>query len=98
MSDSTWLKEQLEKMDVKLDKIDSRVDNLDITSVKQQAILEEHHKRSLANEAAVAILKEELTPVKEHVLKVNFIIKVVLWFIVSASALEIFIHKLIAIF
>jgi len=93
MSDNDWLKASLDKIDTKLDRIDMRVDNLDVTSVKQQAILEEHHKRSLANEKAVELLSTEFIPVKEHVIKVNFMIKVVMWVIASAGAIEFIFHK-----
>lgn len=93
MSDNDWLKSSLDKIDSKLDRIDMRVDNLDVTSVKQQAILEEHQKRSLANEAAVEVLKVELVPIKEHVIKVKFIVKVISWVIASAAGIEYLIHK-----
>lgn len=98
MSDNDWLKTSLDRIENKVDKIDLRVDSLDVTAVRQQAILEEHQKRSLANEAAVQVIASELKPVKEHVLKVNFIIKVILWTIASAGAIEFFVHKLVTTF
>jgi hypothetical protein len=94
-NNNDWIKTQLEKMDIKLDKMDGRLDNLDITAVKQQAILEEHHKRSIANEAAVVILKEELKPVKEHVLKIDFIVKIIMWVIASVGSLTYIIRNLL---
>lgn len=44
----------------KLDKLDGRVDNIDVTLAKQSVILEEHIKRSLANEQAVEVLRVEV--------------------------------------
>lgn len=44
----------------KLDKLDTRIDNIDVTLAKQQVILEEHMRRSIANEAAVDLLRTEV--------------------------------------
>lgn len=44
----------------KLDKLDGRVDNIDVTLAKQSIILEEHIKRSVANEQAVEVLRIEV--------------------------------------
>lgn len=55
----------------KLDAMDARIDNIDITLAKQSVVLEDHTRRSLANEKAVDILKEELKPVVSHVNLVN---------------------------
>jgi hypothetical protein len=59
----------------KLDKMDTRLDNVDITLAKQHVTLEEHMRRSLANEEAVQILKEQIEPIKDHVKAVNTILK-----------------------
>jgi hypothetical protein len=53
----------------------------DITEIKviqarHDENLKEHMKRSLANEEAVNILKNEFKPVQEHVSNVNFVVKV----------------------
>ena len=44
----------------KLDKLDSRIDNIDITLARNSAVLEEHQRRSLANEQAVEVLRSEV--------------------------------------
>lgn len=44
----------------KLDKLDSRIDNIDITLAKQSVILEEHQRRSIANEQSVEVLRVEV--------------------------------------
>lgn len=59
----------------KLDEMDKRIDNIDVTLVKQELNLQEHMRRSLANEEAVNLLKEQLEPVKDHVKSVNSILK-----------------------
>lgn len=76
MSDQ-WLKEALDKLDNKVDRIDQRLDNLDITSVKQSLILDEHQRRSLANEESVSLLRQEFKPVERHVIIFNGILKAV---------------------
>jgi maltoporin len=43
----------------KLDKMDSRIDNIDITLAKQNVTLEEHVRRSEANEETLEIVKNE---------------------------------------
>lgn len=58
MSDNNWIKDKLEKIDSKLDRLDSRLDNVDVTLAKQSIILEDHTRRSLANEKAVEIAKD----------------------------------------
>ncbi len=60
VADNNWIKDKLEKMDTKLDRLDSRVDNIDVTLAKQSVILEEHTRRSLANEKAVDVHKQTL--------------------------------------
>lgn len=54
-----WARKSLEDINNKLDRLDGRVDNIDVTMTRQQVILEEHQRRSLANEQAVEVLKSE---------------------------------------
>lgn len=44
-----------------LDRLDGRLDRLELTTVRQQAILEEHIRRSDANEAGLKSLKDLVT-------------------------------------
>ena len=66
---------QLDRIEMKLDRLDQRQDVMDITLAKQETNLKEHMRRSLANEEAVAILKDELKPVINHVFLMNAIFK-----------------------
>jgi hypothetical protein len=43
----------------KLDLMDSRIDNIDVTLAKQHVTLEDHTRRSLANEKALEIVKTD---------------------------------------
>lgn len=80
---------KLDKLDNKLDKLDSRVDNIDVTLGKQSVILEDHIRRSLANEKAVSVLKEELKPVFIHVSMMNILGKVCIAIISSGMVYTI---------
>jgi len=58
----------------KLDRIEHKVDTLlnkvsDISNevVRNSTVLEEHQRRSKANEDAVDLLRTELDPIKKHV-------------------------------
>jgi hypothetical protein len=66
-------------MEEKIDKIVDKLTHIEVTLAKQQVILQEHMKRSEANEKAIEILKEEQKPVKELMIKINFIHKSILW-------------------
>ena len=59
----------------KLDQMDQRLDNIDITLVRQEGQLAEHMRRSLLNEEAVQLLKTQVEPIKDHVKSVNTILK-----------------------
>jgi hypothetical protein len=67
----------LEQLFNKLDKLDERLDSVDRTLIKQEANLEEHMRRSLANEEAVNLLSQQLKPLNKHVIMVESIFKFV---------------------
>lgn len=79
--ENQWLKDSLDKIESKIDKLDTRIDNVDLTLAKQSIILEDHTRRSLANEEALELLKKkletELIPIKNHVLQVNLVFKII---------------------
>lgn len=95
MSDKNWLKEHLDKIETKIDKLDSRLDNVDVTLAKQSVILDEHTRRSLANEEQVELLKKKLEadilPIRKHVDMVNGAFK----FIGAVSSLVSLIYGII---
>lgn len=67
------MKEDLDKINDKLDKVSEDIVSINNTLIRQEASLSEHMRRSLANEKAVDILKDELKPVATHVLQVQAI-------------------------
>lgn len=85
-------KDVLKRIEDKIDRLDSRVDNVDVTLAKQHMSLEEHMKRSLANEQAVEVLSSSLKPVFDHVTIVNFVFRVLL-FAVGSGFMWVFVKS-----
>lgn len=56
--------------------LDTRLDKMTIIMARQNAQLAEHMKRSELNEQALEVLKGEVKPIQEHVLKINFLMKI----------------------
>lgn len=59
------------RLEEKVDKLDTRLDSIDATLIKNTILLDEHIKRT-------NILEEELRPVKQHVTVVSFVSKALL--------------------
>jgi len=82
----------------KLDKLDERLDRIELTLVKNTQILDEHQRRSTANEAHVAqleqTLKEELTPVKNHVDTMKLGFKIIVWIAGASTGVAAFVLTL----
>lgn len=72
------IKDHLSRIEEKIDKLDSRLDKVDVTLALQHASLEDHKRRSEANEKAVEILKEEVKPIVSHVYLMGILGKVFL--------------------
>lgn len=88
---------RLERLEAKVDKLDLKTDRMvDLlihnaeNNIKNTAILEEHQRRSVANEEATAILRQQLDPIKTHVMWVNNLCK----FVVAAGTFTAFLYKL----
>lgn len=54
----------------KLEKLDGRIDGIDITLTRQNASLEHHIKRSDQLDSALSIVENRLNPIEDHILKV----------------------------
>jgi len=61
----------------KLDKIQDDITEIKVTMAVNTANLGEHMARTEQVETAIEILKKELTPVRDHVLKVNYTIALI---------------------
>lgn len=77
MDDFTWLKKAIDKIETKVDRLDQRLDSLDTTSIKQAKDLESHIYRTELAEENIALLREQVTPVKTHVDRVEFAFKAI---------------------
>lgn len=65
-----------ERIEAKLDSINKDIQEIKVTQAKQHVTLEEHQKRSLANEQAVELLSEGLKPVHNQYIIISFCVKV----------------------
>lgn len=70
------------------EKILDAISRIDITMARQEVVLEDHTRRSLAAEENIKILRDDLKPVEKHVTMVNGFMKVVLFLagLVAAAA------------
>lgn len=60
------------------EEVKSDVNDIKVTLAEQHLTLQEHTRRSLANEEAVELLREHIKPIERHVLMVNAIVKIAL--------------------
>lgn len=67
MSDET-----LKRIEIKVDKLDARLDSMTVIQTRQEMNLKEHMKRS-------DLLEKKLEPVETHVMKVTWAVKGILW-------------------
>lgn len=58
---------QIDKVATRHDELVARLGNIDETLARQNVVLDEHMRRSLANEKLVAAVYEDLAPIKLHV-------------------------------
>ena len=75
------MKELLEKIDIKVDKLDDHLDRVDKTLVRQEANLAEHMRRTELLESQHDLLVKELLPVKTHVEQVKISMKLLAFLI-----------------
>ena len=61
------------------EKILDAISRIDVTLARQEVVLEDHTRRSLAAEENIKILRADLEPVEKHVTMVNGVLKVVLF-------------------
>lgn len=61
-----------------LEKIDSRLDSIDKTLIKQESNLEHHMARTEANEKMLSVLKDEIKPIISHIDAIKIAIKTII--------------------
>jgi hypothetical protein len=57
----------LEKLLDKQEKLSEKQEDMNIILAENTVILKEHERRSLANEEAVILIREEIKPIQKHV-------------------------------
>lgn len=65
------LRKHLDEIRADIKDINKAIASVDKTLVLQRANLDEHMRRSLANEKAVELLEQQVQPVREHVQMLN---------------------------
>jgi hypothetical protein len=69
------VEKRLDKLEEKLDTMSEQLASIDKTLVANTIILEEHQRRSLANEKAVELLESQVLPISKHVYVVSILAK-----------------------
>ena len=82
------MKDIVERIETKIDKLDEKLHSIDITLVKQEASLDKHIKRTDINEAQLQKFEKEIVPVLNSIKAVKIIFSI-LTFIISAFLLGI---------
>lgn len=81
-------------VEYRLEKVETKLDLVIENQAKQGVILEEHQRRSLANEEAVKVLKDELKPIYVHVIKVQTVIKIIGFVLTLLFSSDLLLHFL----
>ncbi len=75
------MSDDLKRFEFKLDKIDQRINNVDVTLAAQHEVLKEHVRRT-------NLLEEQIKPIEKHVSMVNGAIKFIGLLGVIAAIIE----------
>jgi hypothetical protein len=87
---------RLERLEDKIDSVADQLSSIDKTLVANTVILEEHQRRSLANEEAVKLLESQILPIAKHVHVMSIFGKITLAIISSSLGLYI-LQKLLGV-
>lgn len=80
---------RLERLEDKIDSVGEQLASIDKTLVANTVILEEHQRRSLANEESVKLLQAQVLPIAKHVHVMSVFGKIVLAVLSSSLGLYI---------
>jgi molecular chaperone DnaK (HSP70) len=71
------MKDHLDKIEAKVDLIESKISSIDITLAKQAKDLEHHIYRTEIAEENLNLIRQEMVPVKRHVALMDAGLKVI---------------------
>lgn len=77
MTDQKWLKDAIDRLEGKLDRIDTRLNDIDKVSVKQNEQLAHHIFRTELAEENIALLREQVLPLEKWAQYFTGIIKLI---------------------
>ena len=60
-----------------LDKISEDISDLKVTSAKQEENIKEHIRRTELAEENLTLLRQEIEPLKQHVVAINSVLKII---------------------
>lgn len=88
------MKDQLDKIETKVDMIEERISSIDVTLAKQAKDLEHHIYRTELAEQNLDLIRQEMVPVKKHVALMDAGLKVI-GAIASATAFVVGVAKML---
>lgn len=91
------MQDEIRRLEDKLDRVAEDIVDIKVTMARNTQSLEEHMRRSLANEEAIDILKQEVKPIEEHVVYVNRAVRHVVSFIKTTASIATVVGTVIAI-
>ena len=71
------MKEQLDKIEAKVDLIEEKISSIDVTLANQAKDLEHHIYRTELAEQNLELIRQEMVPVKKHVALMDAGLKVI---------------------
>lgn len=71
------MKDQLDKIEAKVDIIEEKISSIDITLAKQAKDLEHHIYRTELAEQNLELIRQEMVPVKKHVALMDASLKII---------------------
>lgn len=89
------MQDKLNKIDEKLERIEDKISNIDVTLTKQAKDLEHHIYRTDLAEENIELLRSELDPIKKHINFVDASLKVI-GLIASGMTFILGIYKLLS--
>jgi lipid II:glycine glycyltransferase (peptidoglycan interpeptide bridge formation enzyme) len=81
---------KVEKIEDSVEKLTDKMEKYNTVLERNTIIVQEHHKRSNMLEAAFALMREEIQPLKKHVEFINSVAKVV----AGSAAVLLFFKKM----